>query len=90
MPTDPNLPVPEPDFTAQQAAVAELTQKKQELMYELTSYHNMRNAEVPQVSKGRGGRGEGRGGWEGGRQGRARWGEGAKGRGRGAGAETEG
>jgi hypothetical protein len=31
-----------------QAAVAELTQRKQELMYELTSYHNMRNPELPQ------------------------------------------
>ncbi|KAG1676464.1 hypothetical protein FOA52_002284 [Chlamydomonas sp. UWO 241] len=48
LPADPDEPEPEPDFTAQQAAVAELTQRKQELLYELTSYHNMRNPELPQ------------------------------------------
>lgn len=48
LPIDPDQPVQEPDFSAQQAAIAELTQRKQELMYELSSYHNMRNAETPQ------------------------------------------
>lgn len=34
----------EMDFSAQQAAIAELTQRKQELMYELTSYQNTRSS----------------------------------------------
>ncbi len=34
----------EVDFSEQQAAVAELAQRKQELMYELASYSNMRQA----------------------------------------------
>lgn len=32
------------DYSEQQAVIAELAQRKQELMYELASYANMRNA----------------------------------------------
>lgn len=34
------------DCGAQQAAIADLTQRKQELMYELTTYHNTRSPDL--------------------------------------------
>jgi len=50
MPVDPqHIPV-EVDYLAQQQAIAELTQKKQELMYELTSYLNTKNADKVQAA----------------------------------------
>eukprot|EP00955_Chlamydomonas_euryale_P013012 140457-Chlamydomonas_euryale.AAC.5 len=54
LPLDPDQPVASaPDFGAQQAAVADLTQRKQELMYELASYHNMQaHPEAGQVRLG--------------------------------------
>lgn len=43
MPSDPDFVPPSTDFSAHQALVTELSQRKQELMYELTSYQNTRN-----------------------------------------------
>jgi hypothetical protein len=37
---------PEPDFSVQQAALSALSQKKQELMYELTCFQNAKDGKV--------------------------------------------
>ncbi len=46
LPMNPEQPNQEPNFTGQQATIAELTQRKQELLYELTSYQNTKNTSV--------------------------------------------
>ncbi len=51
----------EVDFSEQQAAVAELAQRKQELMYELASYQNSRTQAAVPV-RGEAGRGAAGGG----------------------------
>lgn len=61
---DPDEPVSahatqEAELTAQAAAIADLTQRKQDLLYELNSYQNAKDAEVQVGAKG----GEGEGGF---------------------------
>ena len=51
-PGAPAAAVAEADFAEQQQAIAELAQRKQELMYELASYQNMRQAEKQPVRGG--------------------------------------
>jgi hypothetical protein len=46
LPVDPKAGTLDTDFSAQQAAIADLTQRKQELLYELTSYQNTRSSQV--------------------------------------------
>lgn len=50
-PGAPAAAVAEADFAEQQQAIAELAQRKQELMYELASYQNMRQAEKQPVDR---------------------------------------
>lgn len=46
LPVDPRAGVVDEDFSMQQSAIADLTQRKQELLYELTSYQNTRSSMV--------------------------------------------
>ena len=62
LPVDTSSMAPTADFTSQQQIIAELTQRKQELMFELTSYQNSKNLDVAQVGGRRGGEEGGRGG----------------------------
>lgn len=46
LPSDGNAAPAEADFSHQQSIIADLTQRKQELMYELTSYQNSKSTTV--------------------------------------------
>jgi hypothetical protein len=46
LPINPDQPFQETNFSAQQATIAELTQRKQELLYELTSYQNTKSSAI--------------------------------------------